>query len=127
MSRFLEHAIELLEGAERSVAAGEGSPEWTILISATGAVQMLAGSDWPLESLRTDRGASMAFRISRQRGGVRLEGRAGSRRCLLETAQSGGTACPPPAGIYLGLLRPTVVNPDLPAATLRRPAPATRD
>jgi len=126
VSRFLEQAIELLEGAERSAAAGEPFTEWTILITPTGAVQMLAGNDWPLASLQAHRGAGMAFRISRRAGRIRLEGRAGSRTCLFETAKPDGAARPAPAETPVSLLRPAVPHPDLPGGTLPPLAPAAR-
>ncbi len=124
MSRFLEKAIELLEAAECSLAAGDRFTDWTILITPTGAVQMLAGNDWPLASLQADRGAGMAFRISRRAGRIRLEGRAGSRTCLFETAKPSGVARLSPVDTPVNLLRPAVPNPDLPGATSRPPAPA---
>ena len=48
---------------------------------------MLAANDWPLQSLAQHHGARMVYRVSRQDGAVRVEGRAGSRACLLESAK----------------------------------------
>lgn len=126
MSGFLEKAIELLEAAECSLAAGSRFTDWTILVAPTGAVRMLAGSDWPLASLQADRGAGMAFRISRRQGRIRLEGRAGSRTCLFETTRPDGAARPSPADSPLSLLRPAVANPDLPGAASQPLVPAVR-
>jgi hypothetical protein len=45
---------------------------------------MCADSDWPLDSLMLDRGARAGYRVSPRGRSVRVEGREGSRRCLLE-------------------------------------------
>lgn len=46
---------------------------------------MVAGSDWPLDSLQAHHGAQMAYRVSQQDSAVRVEGRAGSRTCQFKT------------------------------------------
>jgi hypothetical protein len=46
---------------------------------------MLAGSDWPLERLAAERGAVRAYRVGEAGGRVRLDARAGSRTCRLES------------------------------------------
>jgi len=48
---------------------------------------MVADSDWPLDSLQAHHGARMAYRVSQRASIVRVEGRAGSRTCLFETAK----------------------------------------
>ncbi len=55
-----------------------------VLIGNSGAIEMIAGSDWPLESLRLERGARMAFRVRPQRRKVRVEGCGSEESCLLE-------------------------------------------
>ena len=55
-----------------------------MLIGHDGEIQMCADSDWPLDSLMLDRGARTGYRVSPRRGSVRVEGREGLRRCLLE-------------------------------------------
>jgi hypothetical protein len=57
-----------------------------VLIGRDGGIQMCADSDWPLDSLMLDRGARTGYRVSPRRGSVRVEGREGLRRCLLEAA-----------------------------------------
>ena len=64
----------------------------TILIGQDNGIRMIADSDWPLESLLLDRGARMAYRISSDSAGVRVEGREGSRRCVMEAASPARTA-----------------------------------
>lgn len=65
---------------------------------------MVADSDWPLESLRRERGAEMAFRVASDRGRVAVEARAAGRACRLESESPGavwrrllnGAPLPPP-------------------------------
>lgn len=45
---------------------------------------MVAGSDWGLEALRSERGAAMAFRLGEALGRVTVEGRMAGRACRLE-------------------------------------------
>lgn len=81
---FLEHASRLFETARNCAAAGSPN-EFTILIGHDGSIRVMADSDWPLESAECEFGARMAFRIRQAADGrVRLEGREGSRTCLLE-------------------------------------------
>jgi hypothetical protein len=60
----------------------------TILIGRDGGIQMCADSDWPLDSLMLERAARTGYRVSTRRGSVRVEGREGLRRCVLEAALS---------------------------------------
>ena len=62
----------------------------TILIGTDGGIQMIANSDWPLDSLALERGAKSAYRVSERGGRVRVEAREGYSRCVLE---SNTTAC----------------------------------
>jgi hypothetical protein len=105
----------LFDAVERSTQSGFAPADWTILISESGGIEMLADCDWPLDTLQADRGAGMVYRISQQGEHVRLEGRAGQRTCLFETARPDGAARSLPANhAFDRLLRPTFLNPDLP-------------
>jgi hypothetical protein len=73
-----------MDGALEAVNRGENCQEITILIGRDGEIQMCADSDWPLDTLMLDRGARTGYRVSPRRGSVRVEGREGMRRCLLE-------------------------------------------
>lgn len=99
MSRFLDNAERILDIAESIQTAGHCPSDWTILVDPRGGVQMVAGNDWPLESLRAERGAGMAYRVSRQRGAIRVEGRAGARTCLFEAGKPNGVARLLPAAV----------------------------
>ena len=92
MGCFLDNAESILRTAESVRAGGPVEPDWTILFAAEGGIQMLAGNDWPLESLQAHYGAQMVYRVRQQESFVRVEGRAGSRACLLESAKPNGVA-----------------------------------
>ena len=75
--------MNILEAAESA-----GSPShMTILITEDGQIKMFADSDWPLDSLTWHHGAKTAYRVSEQSGSVRVEGREGSRTCVMESAK----------------------------------------
>jgi hypothetical protein len=82
---FLENAAAILETATST----PGQEEWTILIGSSGALEMVAGSDWPLESLARERAARMAFRVTHRGAVVRVEGRQGLRTCAFSSEPAG--------------------------------------
>ena len=73
-----------MDAALAALDRGESCQEMTILIGREGGIQMCADSDWPLDSLMLERGARTGYRVSPRRGSVRVEGREGMRRCVLE-------------------------------------------
>lgn len=85
VSRFLENAANLLDAAESAVQSGNTPSHLTILLGCEGGIRMIADSDWPLDSLQTHHGASMAYRVTQQHERVRVEGREGLRTCLVES------------------------------------------
>ena len=91
MSRFAQHAQNILEAAESAGSHSGMSPDLTILLGPNG-IHMIADSDWPLDSLLSHHGAETAYRVSEHRGSVRVEGREGSRICVLESVSPSRTA-----------------------------------
>jgi hypothetical protein len=87
VNRFVENAVGILNAAENALQSGHSASDMTILINADGGIRMLADSDWPLESLQTHHGSRMVYRVRQQGKSVRIEGRAGSRTCMFETAK----------------------------------------
>lgn len=87
VSRFAEHAQQIFDAAE---SAGECS-DMTILVGRNG-IRMISDSDWPLDSLIWHHGADAAYRVSGRGGAVRVEGRDGSRRCVIESRNSATVA-----------------------------------
>jgi hypothetical protein len=93
VSLFAEHMQQLLDAAQSAASRGETASEMTILIGQDDGICMIADSDWPLESLALDRGAKSAYRVTGDSfGTVRVEGREGLRRCVMETASPAQTA-----------------------------------
>ena len=82
--QFAEQAQNLMDAALEALNRGESCQEMTVLIGRDGGLQMCADSDWPLDSLMLDRGARTGYRVSPREGSVRVEGREGLRRCVLE-------------------------------------------
>lgn len=108
MDPFLAHAAELLDAAQSCVRAGGAPSELAILIGRSGEIRIVADSDWPLESLRRERGAEMAFRVAGGGARVAVEGRALGRACRLESES--------PAAVWRRLLDVPRVPAFLPAA-----------
>lgn len=79
--------MQILDAAESAARSGQAPSDMTILITQEGGIRMVADSDWPLDSLQAHHGAKMAYRVSESASVVRVEGRAGSRTCLFETAK----------------------------------------
>ena len=122
----MEQAKQLFDAVEHGAETGETPSDMTILISPTGEIQMLAECDWPLESLQAHRGAGMVFRISQRGDALRLEGRAGTRTCLFETAKPDGAVRSPLADRPEDLLRPVFLSPGLAGVNSSRLLPAAR-
>lgn len=81
MSPFLRQAEEILEVA---AAGGNESQAVAIVIDRVGGMRMLEPSGWTLAALSAEFGAVSVFKVERRSGAVRVEGLAGSERCLLE-------------------------------------------
>lgn len=54
------------------------------MIGPGGGIEMIAGGDEPLGTLITTRGARAVWRVRQESGVVRVEGRMGQERCLIE-------------------------------------------
>ena len=80
MSRFAEQAEEIFRAAESA-----GSPSNLTILLGDSGIRMIADSDWPLDSLLWHHGAKTAYRVSERRGKIRIEGREGTTRCLIES------------------------------------------
>jgi len=109
VTRFRENAVRILEVAESAMEGNLTPTDLTIVIGGEGGIRILGESDWSLESLQSHHGADMVYRVRQQGNAVRLEGRAGSRTCLFESAKLDGAA--------LGLLATDrLLRPALPPA-----------
>ena len=92
MSRFFDDAKGIFEAAESAYRSGQSVSDTIVLIGPDGAIEMLAGSDWPLDRLAAERGAERAYRVGEAGGRVRVEARSGSRTCRLESESPARTA-----------------------------------
>ena len=91
VSHLAEQARNILDAAESASRSGQVCSEMTILVGPEG-IRMLADSDWPLDSLVRHHGAQSAYRVSQHAGSIRVEGREGTRRCVLESVSPAHTA-----------------------------------
>lgn len=92
MGAFNDNALRILDVAESAMESNLNPSVLTIVMGAEGGIRIIGESDWPLESLRLHYGAEMVYRVRQQGDAIRLEGRAGSRTCLFETAKLDGAA-----------------------------------
>lgn len=76
----MRQAEEILEIA----LAGSESHNQAIVIDRQGGMRMMDASGWTLLALSAEFGAASVFRVERRAGAVRVEGLAGSERCLLQ-------------------------------------------
>jgi hypothetical protein len=80
---FLENAERIFETATSGDAARPGNLD--IMIGQDGAIRIVMGSDWPLNSLQAEHGAKAAYRVSRSGSQVRVEGKSWNGSCLLQS------------------------------------------
>ncbi len=95
------------------MAAPEGSSSaLTILIRPEGQIHIVDGAESPIDALRRQFGCGTAFRVTRFGGQVRVEGRSGSHRCVIEKPVQGKTLAASSLGLFV----------DRPAYDLTKPA-----
>jgi hypothetical protein len=82
---FLSNAERIFETAAGADSAVLESGALAILISQDGAIRMVMGTDWPLESLHAYHGASATYRVSRSRAQLRVEGKSRTGSCVLQS------------------------------------------
>ena len=92
MSGLIENARKIMDTAVDAERTGVDPSDWTIFFGPDGGLQMIAGSDTPLDSLAWSRGARMAWQVRHLGGGVRVEGLAARERCQFEIKSPRHTA-----------------------------------
>lgn len=91
MGAFWKDAESLFETARQ--ASGSGSDcDWAILVSPQGGIRILGAVGWTLPNLAAEHGAQTAYRVTREDGCVRLEGRHGTDTCVLRSESPAATA-----------------------------------
>jgi hypothetical protein len=84
VSAFLRQAEQILEIA---VAGNTESQNQAIVIDRQGGMRMLDAAGWTLPALSSEFGAASVFRVERRGSAVRVEGMAGTERCLLQRTE----------------------------------------
>ncbi len=85
MDTFLANAEKILDTAEAATRWPGEASELTFLVGYHGHIEIIAQTDWPLESLCRERGAAAGYRLVRRGGRVTVEGRSLARSCRLES------------------------------------------
>jgi len=89
---FWEDAQSIFATAWDARRSGSPDCDLAILIGPQGDIHMLDAAGWALPGLLAQHGARTAYRVTRERGKVRLEGRSGSETCLLQAESPAATA-----------------------------------
>jgi hypothetical protein len=92
VKQLAERARDILDAAESASRSGQRCSHVTILIGPEGSIRMVTDSDWPLDSLIRLHGAQSGYQVSEQTGSIRVDGREGTQRCLLESVPASRTA-----------------------------------
>ncbi len=86
MGAFWQDAEGLFQTARQGDQAGSEDCDWAILIGHQGEIRMLAADGWSWAGLLADHEAVTTYRITRERGQVRVEGQSGAQSCRFEYA-----------------------------------------
>jgi len=84
VDRFADHAASIFDTARTALESGQSPGELTIIVSGEGGIRVITDSDWSLDSLAAEHGSDSIYRVTQQKGSVRLEGRSGARTCIFE-------------------------------------------
>ena len=85
VTRLLAQADTLLHAAESALSNGTEPTAMTVLVNEQGGLHLVANSDWALDALQAERGASAAYRVTPGRDSVRVEACERGRRCVVES------------------------------------------
>jgi hypothetical protein len=92
MDSFFENARRIFEVA--SSAGSYGNDDFALLIQPDGGLHFVMESPFSIEAAAAHNGATTAYRITRSREGVRVEGRSAGRCCVVETRDARKTLLP---------------------------------
>ena len=85
MNGLVGFAAEILEIATH----GEGCLDSAIVVERQGGLRIVDAGGWSLGGLRAEYGASAVYHIERTSATVRVEGRDGRQRCVIEQSTGG--------------------------------------
>jgi hypothetical protein len=89
---FWADAQSIFETARQAFRHGEPDCDWAFLIGPQGDLHMLEAAGWTLPALLAQYGAQRVYRVTRERGCIRLEGRSASDTCQLQSESAARTA-----------------------------------
>jgi hypothetical protein len=92
MSVLVDDAERIFEGACIVSNVDTSPTDLAIIVDRTGGIRLMEASGWQLESLEASYGAQRIYRVTHNSGHVRVEGKSGSQRCLIESAGPPRTA-----------------------------------
>jgi hypothetical protein len=90
MDTLLENAQRIFDVAR----SGGDNQDFALLIRPDGALHFVMESPFSTDAAAIHAGSQTAFRITRSRGRVRVEGRTANRDCILEERNSWGERNP---------------------------------
>lgn len=80
MSAFIRQAEDILDTAVQ----GDTDQDVVIVIDHQGGMRLLDPTGWSLPAISAEYGATAVYRVERRGHATRVEGLAGSERCLLQ-------------------------------------------
>jgi len=89
---FWADAASIFETALTAGQTGAPDCDWAILVEPQGGIHVLEATGWAWAGLAAEHNSKTVYRITRERGGVRLEGRCGSETCRIESESAGQVA-----------------------------------
>ena len=90
MTDLVRNAQHILETASAAHSQPE-SEDVAILVREDGAIRMVMGTDWSVDSLQRHHGAT-AYRVTRRAGRVRVEAKDRGGSCVLESETAAAIA-----------------------------------
>ena len=84
MDALFENAQRIFEVARSGQDGCDGQQDFALLIRPDGGLHFVMETPFSLEGAATYAGAEAAYRVTRSREGVRVQGRSASGACVLE-------------------------------------------
>jgi hypothetical protein len=82
MDVFLENATRIFETA--SLSEGADSSDFALLVRPDGALHFVMETPFTLDAAAIHAGAQTAYRVTRSKDTIRVDGQSGGRNCVLE-------------------------------------------
>ena len=92
-NQLFENARRIFDVASAGPADCHEPQDFALLIRPDGGMRFVMESPFSIEAAAIDAGAQSAFRITRSRDGVRVEGRSASGDCILHQRNAQPNPC----------------------------------